>query len=317
LRLSKRCFSFFRWNVFLKGILIGGADLIPGISGGTVAFVCGIYNDLLGNIKKIDFSFFKALIKLDFSYISKSLDFSFLFSLFTGMCLSIFCFSKFIVFCLSNSVYCFYLYSFIFGLMIGTIIYMLGKIKKYNIWFFSFLFLGIFISYFSLKYCCLEKPIEVSFSQKIFDPVLIISASLAICAMLLPGISGSFIFLFFGQYHKVINAISMLMSNMYLDSIFTFINLFIGIILGLMLFSRGILFLLDRYRFNTFSFLVGLIIGSIKIISPVIYYNKLMSESKLNYFFISLFLVFLGVVLFGIIKKNEADKEKIEDITCI
>ena len=295
---------------FFKGMIMGLSDIIPGISGGTVAFATGIYERLLSNIKQIDLKFIIAILNRDFKYLKNILDWKFLFSITSGMVISILLFSKMVIFVLSDSMLSFYLYALILGLVIGSIVFLIKEMQKWRALTYFIFILGAVISFFLSKISTVVS--EITNSQMLFfDPLLILSGSIAITAMLLPGISGSFILLMFGQYYKVMKAISSITRQFDLLSYATLINLSLGIFLGVLFFSKTIIFLLDRYKNNTLSFLIGLMSGSIYLIWPYKNVGNLTNIISFN-FVISLFLITFGIMFVLFFKKNDNNKQKVK-----
>ncbi|NGX49036.1 MAG: hypothetical protein K940chlam5_00632 [Candidatus Anoxychlamydiales bacterium] len=251
-------------KTFLNGALMGLTDLVPGISGSTIALVLGIYQKLLTSIKNIEF---KSLLKLDF----KSFDFAFLIPLISGMIFSFLVFSKVFSFFLSHEFFRAIFLSFFLGAVLSCIYFLLKEIKIG----FDNLFLmliGSIIS-FSVSYFSVGE-ISLSFN---FEVKLIISGFIAIFAMLLPGISGSLILVMLGVYPIVINALSNI-SNF--ESLKILVFLAIGIFLGLLVFPKIILFFLKKYYFLVLSFLIGLMFGSIYALWPFWIYKKNIFANK-------------------------------------
>jgi putative membrane protein len=303
----KKYLGFIYWNIFLRGMIMGLSELIPGISGGTIALATGIYDRLLHNINQINFKFIKAFFRLDLIYIYNALSWKFLFSLLFGMLSSLLVFCRIITFCLAKSSLHFLLYSIIFGLVLGTIIHLLQQIKKWSIssvlFFVSGFGISFLITFFGgcndTNVSCQSPDLPLLF----FDPLLIISGTIAIAMALLPGISGCFVLLLFGQYYKVIEAVASITTGFGFAPFFVFINLFFGMFLGAFFFSKAITFLLDKYTFFTISFLSGLMIGSIHIICP--YNSSCFNHNLFSFVFcFSLILVIFAILLVLYVKKK-------------
>lgn len=251
-------------KTFLNGALMALTDMVPGISGSTIALVLGIYQKLLTSIKNIEL---KSLLKFDF----KSFDFTFLIPLLFGMSFSFLVFSKLFSFFLSHESFRAVFLSFFLGAVFSCIYFLLKEIKIG----FDNLFLmliGSIIS-FSISYFSVGE-ISLSFN---FEIKLIISGFIAIFAMLLPGISGSLILVMLGVYPIVINALSNI-SNF--ESLKILVFLSIGIFLGLLVFPKIILFFLKKYYFLVLSLLIGLMFGSIYALWPFWIYKKNIFANK-------------------------------------
>jgi len=289
-------------KTFLNGAIMALTDMVPGISGSSIALVLGIYQKLLTSIKNIEI---KSILKFDF----KSFDFAFLIPLITGMIFSFLVFSKLFSFFLSHESLRAIFLSFFLG-AIFSCIYFLFKEIKIDVNNLVLILIGSIIS-FSLSYFSI-KEISLSFN---FEIKLIISGFIAIFAMLLPGISGSLILVMLGVYPIVINALSNI-SNF--ESFKILIFLAIGIFLGLLVFPKIILFFLKKYYFLVLSFLIGLMIGSIYSLWPFWVYKKNIFAKKaflipikfklpdifsLEFFFSFAFLM-LGFFIFFKIKQK-------------
>ncbi|NGX29443.1 MAG: hypothetical protein K940chlam4_00278 [Candidatus Anoxychlamydiales bacterium] len=255
-------------KTFVNGALMALTDMVPGISGSTIALVLGFYQKLLNSIKNIEF---KSLFKFEFKNFIKSFDFTFFIPLMSGMIFSFLVFSKLFSFFLSDESFRSNFLSFFLGAVFSCIYFLLKEIK---IDFYNFLLMllgciiSLSISYFSVG------EISLSFN---FEIKLIISGFIAIFAMLLPGISGSLIFVMLGVYPIVINALSNI-SN--LESLKILACLAIGIFFGLLVFPKIILFFLKKYYFLVLSFLIGLMFGSIYALWPFWIYKKNVFANK-------------------------------------
>jgi putative membrane protein len=229
--------------IYLKGLCMGIADLIPGVSGGTIALITGIYERLIFSIKSIDSSFFNLK---NFNTNLKRVDFALFIPLGLGILSAFLIFSGLIKSLLSN--FPGHIYSFFFGLILGSIYFVYKKVK-----FDWKTFLSSFIG-FLFAFWLTGFSSEVSHSLiNIF-----ISGFIAISAMILPGISGSFILLMLGQYEYLINVIH----NFNLLVILVFI---FGAVLGLLFSVRIIAFLLKKMEALTLAFLIGLMMGALRL----------------------------------------------------
>ncbi len=236
----------------LKGMAMGAADVVPGVSGGTIAFISGIYEELLGSISNVNIGLFKTLKQDGFKAAWTQLNGNFLASLFLGIFISIISLAKAIKYLLENEPVL--LWSFFFGLVLASIIYIAKQITKWNILAFVFLITGAFLAY----YITTLNPLVSENSSPVF---IFIAGAIAICAMILPGISGSFILVLLGAYKPVLDALN----NKDFKTILIFMA---GAIIGLLTFSRVLKWLFKHYKNLTLAALTGFIIGSLNKIWP-------------------------------------------------
>ena len=237
--------------IFLKGFCMGLADVIPGVSGGTIAFITGIYARLIHSLSTIDLSFIPLFVQGKWRKswnIFKRIDFSLFIPLGLGIILAVFLFSKVIEYFLQNQTAI--TFSFFFGLILASAVIFLRNIGKIRFEKAVFLGLGFIFAY------VLAGLSSLSLSHSL--PLIFIAGAVAICAMILPGISGAFILLLLNQYEFIINVLH----SYNLPYLITF---FAGAIVGLFSFSRIIDYLLRHYKTVMLSFLVGLMVGSLRI----------------------------------------------------
>ncbi len=238
--------------ISLKGLAMGAADVVPGVSGGTIAFISGIYEELLESINAVNFNALKILRSEDFKAMWKSINGNFLLSLVLGIGLSIVSFARLIRWLLENEPIL--VWSFFFGLVIASVIFVAKQIKKWNFITVFMLLIGTAIGY----YITILPPMAGNYTSNWF---LFIAGSLAICAMILPGISGGFILLILGAYKPALDALN----NWDFKSIFLLIS---GAVVGLLTFSRLLKWLFDKYHTLTLAVLTGFILGSLNKIWP-------------------------------------------------
>ncbi|MFT6064745.1 MAG: putative membrane protein [Polaribacter sp.] len=236
----------------LKGMAMGAADVVPGVSGGTIAFISGIYEELLVAISSVNLDLFKTLKKEGFKAAWKQLNGSFLLSLFAGIFISIISLAKAIKYLLENEPIL--LWSFFFGLVLASIIYIAKQITKWNFIAVIVLVLGAFLAY----YITTLNPLVSENSSSLY---ILSAGAIAICAMILPGISGSFILVLLGAYKPILDALN----NRDFKIIFIFI---VGAIIGLLSFSKILKWLFAHYKNYTLAVLTGFIIGSLNKIWP-------------------------------------------------
>jgi len=237
--------------LFLKGVAMGVADLIPGVSGGTIAFITGIYEELLNSINAIDISAIQLLLNFKFREFWKKINGNFLLVLFSGILISLFSLAKLVSNLMINEPIS--LWSFFFGLILISAVLVLKKIRHWNLGTILALILGGVIAYFITTF----SPVETS-NSLLF---IFFCGMLAICAMILPGISGSFILLILGKYEYVIN----LVKDFKIGVLIIFA---LGCVTGLLSFSRLISWVLTKFHNTTIAVLSGFMLGSVNKIWP-------------------------------------------------
>jgi putative membrane protein len=236
----------------LKGMAMGAADVVPGVSGGTIAFISGIYEELLGSISNVNFDLLKTLKQDGFKAAWKEVNGNFLLSLFIGIFVSIVSLAKAIKYLLENEPVL--LWSFFFGLVLASVIYIAKQITKWNSVAILVLILGSFLAY----YITTLNPLVSENSSILF---MFIAGAIAICAMILPGISGAFILVLLGAYKPVLAAVN--------DRDYkTIAAVGFGAIIGLLAFSKVLKWLFTHYKNYTLAVLTGFIIGSLNKIWP-------------------------------------------------
>jgi len=237
--------------VTLKGIAMGAADVIPGVSGGTIAFISGIYGELLDSIKSINLVALKLLLTGKFAEFWKAINGTFLLSLVTGIAFSIISLAKALKYLLDH--YPILVWSFFFGLVVASAIYVARTITKWNFGTVASGSAGIIIAYF----ITVITPAEANTTYWF----IFLSGAIAICAMILPGISGSFILVLLGMYKFILEAVG----NFELGVIFTFMA---GAAIGIISFSNVLSWLLKKYHNLTIALLSGFMIGSLNKVWP-------------------------------------------------
>ena len=236
----------------LKGMAMGAADVVPGVSGGTIAFISGIYEELLSTISNVNLSLLRTLKTSGIKAAWKQLNGSFLTALFLGVFVSIVSLAKVIKHLLESQPIL--LWSFFFGLVLASIIYIARQITNWNFKAFLILVLGAALAFFITTL----NPLVSESSSSLF---LFLAGAIAICAMILPGISGSFILVLLGAYKPVLEAVN----NRDFKIILTFMA---GAVVGLLTFSRVLKWLFTKYKNLTLAVLTGFIIGSLNKIWP-------------------------------------------------
>ncbi|WP_428772553.1 DUF368 domain-containing protein [Vibrio sp.] len=238
-------------TTFLKGLAMGAADVVPGVSGGTIAFITGIYDTLLESIRRVNPSLIALWRKQGIRAVFERINALFLLSLFAGIVTSIATLAKLISWLLTN--HPIPIWSFFFGLILVSVVHMLKQVEKWQWDRALFLLLGVAAAY-SIT---VLNPLEMTPS----GINVLFAGSIAICAMILPGISGSFILLLIGMYTPVLGAVK----SFQVDILALFLS---GCVLGLVTFSHLLSWLLKRFRDVTLIFLTGLMLGTLPKIWP-------------------------------------------------
>ncbi len=238
--------------ITLKGMAMGAADVVPGVSGGTIAFISGIYEELLTSISAIKFSSIKLLKEKGLKAFWETINGNFLLALAIGIFISILSLAKLISWLLENEPIL--VWSFFFGLVLASILFIGKQITKWNVLSVVLFVVGALVAY----YITTLQPLVSENSSPLF---LFIAGALAICAMILPGISGSFILVLLGAYKPVLDAIH--------DRDFKLLALLAsGAIIGLLSFSKILKWLFNHYKNLTLAVLTGFILGSLNKIWP-------------------------------------------------
>ncbi|NQW36162.1 MAG: DUF368 domain-containing protein [Flavobacteriales bacterium] len=235
----------------LKGIAMGAADVVPGVSGGTIAFISGIYQELIDTINAINFKALKILKNEGIKATWKAINGNFLASLLLGIGISVISLAQFIKWLLENKPVL--LWSFFFGLVLASIFFVGKQVSKWNIKHIIVLIIGAIVAYYITVIPALGANTSPWF--------MFMAGALAICAMILPGISGSFILVLLGAYKPVLDAIH----NKDFKTIFV---LMFGAVVGILTFSRLLKWMFDHHKDTTLAVLTGFIIGSLNKIWP-------------------------------------------------
>ncbi len=239
-------------KIFLRGFLMGASDIMPGISGGTIALITGIYDKLIASISNIKFLFLKPLLKADLkgfkNQLFEEVDFEFFIPLGLGVVLAMILMAGVINFLLGS--YAGYTYSFFAGLILASIYILYKQLDALNIMAIMTTIIFAVLAYLFVGL----NPLQASHSL----PVLFISGFTAICAMLLPGISGSSLLLLLGQYEYMIDVLHRI-------SIVEIIVFVAGAVCGFMIMSRIIKYLLENHKQLTVAALIGIMLGSLRV----------------------------------------------------
>ena len=276
-------------TLFFKGIFMGIADAMPGISGGTIALLLGIYEELIESISELKISLFSKLINKGFKSFWEKLNGNFLLVLVSGIGISLISFVKISASFLES--FPLFIWSFFLGLIFATVYVIYKLINQWHNLNFFFLIISIIFSIFLSSFSAYDTN-EISLLYILFSGII------ASSAMILPGISGSLILVILGVYAYLIKALD----NLELIIIFTFIS---GAIIGLLGFSKILKYLFNNHRDATYTIMLGLVIGSIENVWP---WNKSFSTEFSNlYLFLSISLVILGFVIVILLEKIKKD----------
>ncbi len=251
--------------IIFKGIAMGAADVVPGVSGGTIAFISGIYEELIESIDKVGLGVFKVWKQDGFKAAWKSINGSFLLALFSGIAISILSLAKLIKWLLHNEPVL--LWSFFFGLVLASILYIAKQIKGWS----TKIILAIIVTSILSYFITLAEP----FASPDSSIYLLFCGFIAIIAMILPGVSGAFILLILGAYQTAIDTINNLIEglttgnmDLFKDAFLKFCLLAIGALIGLKVFSKALNWMFKHQKNLTLAILTGFMIGSLNKIWP-------------------------------------------------
>ncbi|WP_298761335.1 DUF368 domain-containing protein [uncultured Psychroserpens sp.] len=251
--------------ITFKGIAMGAADVVPGVSGGTIAFISGIYEELIESIDNINLSVFKTWKQQGFKTAWNSINGTFLLALFSGIAISILSLAKLIKYLLHNEPIL--LWSFFFGLVLASILYIAKQIKTWSLQVIIAIIITSILSYF----ITLAEP----FASPDSSIYLLFCGFIAIIAMILPGVSGAFILLILGAYETAINTVNNLLEglstgnfDLLKDALLKFFLLGVGAIVGLKVFSKLLNWMFKHKKNLTLAILTGFMIGSLNKIWP-------------------------------------------------
>lgn len=252
-------------TVTAKGLAMGAADVVPGVSGGTIAFISGIYEELIETIHNIDLGFFKIWKKDGFLSAWRHYNLGFLLALFSGVFISIISLAKLITWLLN--VYPILVWSFFFGLVIASIVYVGKQITNWRLVIIVAMVVASIASYLITIADPVGSPDSIWF--------LFFAGFIAIIAMILPGISGAFILLLLGAYTTVIGivtqlgeGITTLNSSLFLSALGKLLIFAVGAVIGLKVFSRALNWMFKHHKNLILSVLTGFMIGALNKIWP-------------------------------------------------
>ncbi len=241
----------FEFWVFIKGVLMGAADIVPGVSGGTVAFITGIYERLLNALKMVLPSFIEMLKTKKTKAFLENSDFVFLITLFSGILLSVVSLAKIISFLMVN--YPIPLWSGFFGLILASVFVVAKDIKQWSVVLIGCVILGALVAW------GITQLSPASIPKNAFT--IFFSGMIAICAMVLPGISGSFILVILGSYAWVLEAIKLFE--------WSTLGLFVsGCLLGLLSIANILSWAFNKFKDITLALLIGFMLGAMVKVWP-------------------------------------------------
>jgi putative membrane protein len=347
--VSRPATSFKGIYLFLCGICMGAADLVPGISGGTVAFIMGFYNDLLESLKTFKLSSFKLLCSFQFKAFSNAIAWPFLLTLLSGIAFSFITLASFLHWILEHEIHRVYLYSGFLGLILASFTFCVRQLKQWSALNAFGIVVGCVAAY-ALTSTTLANTEQGSYAIKVVNPSsrlvtnynsefgllthlsesnlsmmlakdeitngtpiydvagqqvgvasqftfkykptvldgwLIFCGAVAVCALLLPGISGSYLLTLLGVYPQAIEALADLTSGVRMGvvdwpSVILLMNLLIGIFFGAICFSRVASWLLRKYPDISLALLSGFMIGALRSVWPFWSYTYALHPLKLH-----------------------------------
>jgi len=238
-------------GVYLRGMLMGAADIVPGVSGGTMAFITGIYDTLIDSIRAFDLMCLRLVLRGQIKAAWQHVNGKFLLSLGLGIATSIVSLARLISWLLENHPVP--LWAFFFGLILASALVLLKQVERWAVPGIICLLAGVAFA--------LTIALAPVVNMDIGMAGVFIAGFIAICAMILPGISGSFILVLLGMYATVLGAVKSL------DLVFIAV-LGSGAIVGLLVFSRVLHWLLHRFHQATMALLTGFLFGSLAVVWP-------------------------------------------------
>ncbi len=238
-------------TLIFKGVGMGAADVVPGVSGGTIAFIVGIYEELINSIKSVNLSSLKLLATLKFREFFRAVNAPFLISVFCGIAISVVSLARVITYLLEHHPVL--IWSLFFGLIIASVHSVSKQVREWRLSRWVSFALGCAVAIFVTSATPAVTPDGL--------PFIFLCGAVAICAMILPGISGSFILLLMGKYHYIMESIKGF--NLEVVAVFG-----AGAAIGIVLFSNVLSYLFSRYHDITVALLAGFMLGSLGKVWP-------------------------------------------------
>ncbi len=277
-------------KLFFKGVFMGIADAIPGVSGGTIALLLGIYEELISTISGLNFSLITKLKNNGFKSFWESLNGNFLITLVLGIGISLILFVKISANLLTS--HPLYVWSFFLGLILATVYVIYKLIESWNL-------VNIISTLLMIAFSIILTSDSLNISDDTNLFYILICGIIASSAMILPGISGSLILVILGVYKILVEALD----NLDVKIISSFI---VGAVIGVISFSKILKWLFNNYKSLAYSIMLGLVIGSIEKIWP---WNKSFSAELSNLdLFLSISLVILGFIIVFLLEKTKKVK---------
>ena len=277
-------------KLFFKGVFMGIADAIPGVSGGTIALLLGIYEELISTISGLNFSLITKLKNNGFKSFWESLNGNFLITLVLGIVISLILFVKISASLLTS--HPLYVWSFFLGLILATVYVIYKLIESWNL-------VNIISTLLMIAFSIILTSDSLNISDDTNLFYILICGIIASSAMILPGISGSLILVILGVYKILVEALD----NLDVKIISSFL---VGAVIGVISFSKILKWLFNNYKSLAYSIMLGLVIGSIEKIWP---WNKSFSAELSNLdLFLSISLVILGFIIVFILEKTKKVK---------
>lgn len=308
--------------LFLKGMLMGAADLVPGVSGGTIALITGIYKELLESINSFSWNTLKNIKKEGLTDVWKKLNGFFLLTVFGGIITSILLLSQILEWFIINEPIG--LWSFFFGLLIASIVYLIKTDLSLNISSLLYLCLGAVFSFLSTQLQGTREDFSLWY--------LFISGFIGVSAMILPGLSGAYILFVMGVYQTILSNVRQAQELLFdfnqakLFAVVSVLGVFVlGMIFGIKVFSKILTWLLKLYPKQIMAVLIGLMIGALHKVWPwqkeIIIDSSSIIEKKIAVFPSSyeggdpqiikaLILMFLGFIILFILERNKSIQKK-------
>lgn len=298
--------------LMLKGFCMGTADIIPGVSGGTIAFITGIYIQLLRAIESINLTFFHRLLTFKFKEAIALVHVRFLFPLLFGIGLAIVGTARLMHFFIT--VHPVPTWSLFFGLIAASILIVGKAIEKWDSFSFVAIVIGSAFSFYIVGLIPVTTPETWWF--------IFFSGMIAICAMILPGLSGAFLLLVLGKYEYITGAIK---NPLVLENLLVLLIFIGGCIIGIFGFSRILNYFLGQYRNMTMCILTGIMIGAMRKIWPwkeiiqtkiirgkeyILQTENIIPENFDSQFFLAVFLAFIGLLFVALLDKFSNPKNK-------
>ena len=292
---------------------MGAANVIPGVSGGTIALITGIFERLINSIKSFNLEALKLFFTGKWKKFAQHVDLGFLVSVFLGIIVAILSVAKLFKYLFAN--YPVLIWAFFFGLILASIYYVGRTVKRWNLWSILFFLVGTSIA------LCIAFGTPAQENHNFF--YLILCGVVGTCSMILPGLSGSYVLLLMGNYEYVmIDAVNLLTTSPW-EGIKIMIPIVIGAVVGLLAFAHLLSWIFKRFHDQTVALLTGFILGSLPIIWPwktsIVNVLKDGTEKVVGYqwqwpvingeFFIALGIIILGAAIIVLTESLATKKE--------